>query len=757
MLGALDQIGESIAGAFREAATSTAVVPTARTLPERVSDGVAIMPAGGSPPRRQSRQLVREYRNMPLLRGVTSRIASDIAATTWVALGVRRGRGAGARFVRDVRVQRAGYEQRMALTRALAREGAIVEIEGHPSIELLTNPNPVLDGGRAWKLTQTWIEISGSAHLLVDDDGPRGTPRTLWPIPDHWIVETPSRSSPGYYVQLPSWQGTIPAENVISLVDPDPDNPYDVRGSGIMGALGDEFEIDEFAAQHMRRVFYNRARPDLIVALENASQADLARFEVDWQNRTGGVLRAFRPFFTTRKIDVKEISQSLRDLGINEVRKGERDRVLETVGMPPEIMGIIENSNRATIEAADYIYARHVLVPRLELIRSVLQERLAPRYDDRLIIDYVSPVTEDKEHALNVKRAAPWAFSADEWREAAGAEPVAGGGVYMTPFNLFPSATPGGGARDGERAATRRGGRVTRAGNTPDVLLAVADRVADQIEARYVALTEDYQSSVSVDAIAAAVEAGNVERVIEVVDPDAYARLLWGERFTRAPFGAEDGELLNLIGGALQAGADVASEELAGFGFEVAFDPANPVSVQWAETHAADLVTNVSDSTREAIRSATVEAIEARTPPRQAARSIRGMIGLDRNRERTLAHFREALIDGGVTGDELTRRIEREAARLIRDRAFTIARTEALNAANEGQRLLWEQGVAEGAIPATTEREWLTAQDERVDDEVCAPMHGQRARMGQPFTTPVGERMGPTLHPRCRCTTTLVL
>jgi len=69
------------------------------------------------------------------------------------------------------------------------------------------------------------------------------------------------------------------------------------------------------------------------------------------------------------------------------------------------------------------MFSKWVVVPRAEVLRLTLQTQLMPLYDDRLIIDYVSPVEEDKEHRLKVMEKAPWVFPAVEWREAAGAEP----------------------------------------------------------------------------------------------------------------------------------------------------------------------------------------------------------------------------------------------------------------------------------------------------------------------------------------------
>ena len=55
-----------------------------------------------------------------------------------------------------------------------------------------------------------------------------------------------------------------------------------------------------------------------------------------------------------------------------------------------------------------------------------MQERLIPLYDDRLILDYATPIEEDREHNLKVAQAAPWALSVNEWREMMDLEPLPG-------------------------------------------------------------------------------------------------------------------------------------------------------------------------------------------------------------------------------------------------------------------------------------------------------------------------------------------
>ena len=88
--------------------------------------------------------------------------------------------------------------------------------------------------------------------------------------------------------------------------------------------------------------------------------------------------------------------------------------------MPPEKMGINTNSNRATIEGADLIFAKEVLLPRQDHLRAVLQAKLVAEFDSNLILDFESPILDDRRHRQQAMKATPWAFTVNEHREHAG-------------------------------------------------------------------------------------------------------------------------------------------------------------------------------------------------------------------------------------------------------------------------------------------------------------------------------------------------
>jgi hypothetical protein len=105
--------------------------------------------------------------------------------------------------------------------------------------------------------------------------------------------------------------------------------------------------------------------------------------------------------------------------------------------VPPEILGIIENSNRSTISAARYIYVLGVEWPRAEFLRGEIQGQFISRWDPALVLEAEVAVPDDEDRRLAVMVAQPTCFSRNEWRAEAGHAP-------LPEFDgQFPDALPG--------------------------------------------------------------------------------------------------------------------------------------------------------------------------------------------------------------------------------------------------------------------------------------------------------------------------
>ena len=186
----------------------------------------------------------------------------------------------------------------------------------------------------------------------------------------------------------------------------------------------------------------------------------------------------------------------------------------------------------------------------------------------------------------------------------------------------------------------------------------------------------------------------------------------------------------------------------------IEFDGTNPRSIDFARNRSAELVTGVTAETRAAIREFVARGFEEGIPPRALARELRAVIGLTRQQALAVINLRRNLAAQGLGHERIRELGNRQAGRFLRQRAETIARTETIQAANEGQQELFRQAQEQGLLDEQrTRRKWLVTPDARLCP-ICAPIpSANREGVGlqQPFQTPVGMRMVPPAHPRCRC------
>lgn len=417
-----------------------------------------VLTHGRNPPIRRRFDLLESYSRLPWLRSIVGRIGYAVSATPWeLFVEVRGGEvepirqtmtlselhaHPDLRIVHNRALQMAGTNAREKMVERRKDAGELVEVTDHPLLHLLQNFNPMMPGMAAFKLTQSWLDLVGEAFWLKERDA-LGTVIALWPITPPWVQDTPRPGKPFYEMSWNTWQVKIPETEMIWFCDNDPARPY-WRGVGTASALADELETDEYAAKHTKREFFNNAVPEMLVTAEGLGEEETRRMERDWKHKNRGFFKALQIYFLNRKVDVKILGQSFKSLQLIELRKWERDIIIEVFGVPPEILGIVNESKRSTIDAADFLFSRWVLTPRLELLRSVIQDRLVVDFDSRLILEFESPIKEDFDRKLKAAQLAPWALKLDDWRKLQGQEPLPDnrGQVHMAQANIVPVTFP---------------------------------------------------------------------------------------------------------------------------------------------------------------------------------------------------------------------------------------------------------------------------------------------------------------------------
>ena len=383
----------------------------------------------GEPPKRQGKQHLDTYNIMPWARAPVARIASSVSMLHWrLYYKVGKDEFDRPRPVRDARLQRMALIQRKSAIVQGIDQGKLKEVEDHILLDALYKGSAMLSGQTTWKISDAHIGLVGETFWLKERNSV-GAPIAYWPIPAYWVIDTPSPAFRFFKVSFRAWQGYVPDTEMAWFKDPDPVFPYG-RGSGVAQVLADEYESDEYASRHIKQFFFNRAKPDFMVfpkgEMNNMSEEQAKLLERKWLDQHQGFHRHSRPQFLSREVGVHEFTQNFQHLQLNELRNHSRDTALQTHNINPEILGVIENSNRSTIDGAFYAFHKLCVEPRAEFWRSELQQKIIPDYDPRLIIDYDSPVQEDREFMLKAYQAKPSTITVDEWRKMQGLPPIGG-------------------------------------------------------------------------------------------------------------------------------------------------------------------------------------------------------------------------------------------------------------------------------------------------------------------------------------------
>lgn len=740
-----------------------------------------IIPGGyKSTPYRGASGMLKAYSKSPWVRAVESKIGDAVGATKWVLLGLKNSSG---KFVRSAALQSTNLNMKDYALGNIDVPGELVPIFDHPLLRLLNYSNPLFPGTVGRSQTQVSLDLTGEAFWLLGpesfDEGGSVVPERFWLLPSTWITGMPTVEDPYWEVQTPAWQGKFPEMAIMRFVTPDPVNPYG-RGSGIFRAFGDEIDTDEFAAQHTKSFFLNDATPRLLISGEGLSEPDTKRMETTWLQSLRGFLKAHKPFFIARKIDVTQLSQKFSEMDLVPLRKWERDIIVHGIGVPPEMLGIVENSNRATINAADYLWAKWVISPRLDLQRAFMQQKLVPLYDARLILAYESPVQEDREYQLEVMKANPSVFKINDWKKQAGIEPTDDGEGYLIRFNekvvetLEPTpalepvrALPPGVAgvppherltagecncgvshsrdpnnRETAACALPRG--FTRQVGGPDTTR-LALRLSEQMQKEIIAAFKAMQNQVDMRALMAAFDSGNMNAAMQVLaEADLPAELEVARQTLR--------EAIVTVG-------EASAVELGQFlGTNISFELTNPEAVAFLEEYGASMVKNVTDETLQAIRTLLEQAYRDGMTSREVAKMIEdiGGFGLTDRDIRQRQSLIETMREQGFTEAQINTEMDKWTKAKIKYRAQVIADNELVDAGNKGQRRLWDQALEDGLIDKTTKRQWIITPDEKLC-VICGPMGDpvpgvSIVTMGEPYSTPVGPVYIPSdVHVRCRC------
>lgn len=319
----------------------------------------------------------------------------------------------------------------------------------HPFFQLLHKPSPNLTQYNLFEATQSYLELTGEAFWYLSLGERTRKPYEIdYMNPAKVKIATGDNGEVIGYTFRKSDGTEIPldVDEVIHFKTFNPDNPY--RGLGTVQAGLLQIRTENAASEFQYNFLENQASPSGVIQVTGKiSKEAFAKLKRKWKEGHQGISNAGKTLFIRNgEVKFEKIGLSLSELDMSTLKSMTEEDVLKIFKVPKVILGESDTSGlgRATIEGAEYIFAKRTIDPRLTRIDDTLKLYVKKAYgDDTIEIGHESQVPEDMAAELEEDEAGvdKW-LTRNEIRKKRGLEPLDGGDTLYSTFQQIPIEVP---------------------------------------------------------------------------------------------------------------------------------------------------------------------------------------------------------------------------------------------------------------------------------------------------------------------------
>lgn len=289
-------------------------------------------------------------------------------------------------------------------------------------LRLMKRPSPRMTGSRWRWLIMVYLKTVGYAPLLIEwEQIGRGEryPKALHPVVPSRVMSIPTADKPYFRFRGAKGRTTeVAPGDVVWISYPDVEDPYGM-GAGPCQAVDDEVSQLHWSGVWNNNYFRQGARPGSVVSVEGMTPDTKKQLEAEWQSKYTGVHNAHKTLFLPHKVSVAPFGPAHKDLDFVAGEQSRGDRIRFVFGMPPELLGDVRNSNRATIQGAEKVHQTGNLAPACLFLEESWNDWIVPLFgDESLFVSYSNPVrqTEEMQHQALTDGLEHGAVTRDEWR-----------------------------------------------------------------------------------------------------------------------------------------------------------------------------------------------------------------------------------------------------------------------------------------------------------------------------------------------------
>lgn len=683
----------------------------------------------------------------------------------------------------------SGIELYLYRRKIVRNQVTVEEVQDHEALSLLYSVNDFMTKETFFEITQTYEDLTGEAvWAIIRDEA--GKPAELWPLRPDWVSVIPDKDNfiGGYIYRVGgaalSLTGTAANEvkfdkkDIIFFKYPSVLNPY--RGQGAVQAGDLIIDIDTYGDEWNRNFFYNSALPSLFFTTDQKlNQNQIKQFMEMYRDKFQGRNNAHKVAFFGGGMKPTEVGGNVRELDFLEGKKYLRDEILALFHMAKSDIGVYEDVNRASAQAAEARFAAEVVKPRMKNLVSYLNEFYLINWpDEDLFFDFEDPTPEDTQLKLQIYSNGlqnGW-LTPNEVRERENLPPVENGDFVYIPFNLtqMGSSDPNNQKKIIDyvklKVSEVKGGKKKL---SRKLTLRVAPQKLYRLKKHK--LKEALKSDLY-KLVYALVK--NKDQQNKLNNHKDFKETFWKNMVAKTDveeksmkekidnlFADQKAEVMRNIANNYPKSRSVAARRKSVNDY--LFDKSSWVKI-WLATMSPFLRKIVLDKAREMFGFLGMSRDLDLSTDAVASFLKNNPIDLSTTvNDTTMQELKDSLSEGAANGEsvpELQDRVNTIFNGYMENRSELIARTEVIRASNFATEETYKQSQI------VKKKEWLTAVDERTCP-YCAKMDGKIVAVEETFvkedgtveteagtmTADYGAVRYPPLHPRCRCTIIPVL
>lgn len=293
------------------------------------------------------------------------------------------------------------------------------EITKHPALDVWRKPNDFFTGQELRETTGQHFELAGEGWYVIVRVGK--LPVELWPMRPDRVLPQPSAENYllGYwYIEPDGTKVPLDVADVMLIRRPHPTDSY--RGISPVVAAMPDIEGGRLAREWNLNFFRNSAIPGGVIEYpEKLTDGEWLDFQERWRETHQGVSAAHRVAMLELGMKWVPNQQTMRDMQFIEALGLTSEGVRTAFGYPKPLLGAVDDVNRANGDAANELFQRELVKPRLIRVREMLNNDFLPQFGAAAAnreFDFDDPVPDNTDLAnatLTAKSMAAKTFIVD--------------------------------------------------------------------------------------------------------------------------------------------------------------------------------------------------------------------------------------------------------------------------------------------------------------------------------------------------------